>query len=153
MKLIVLQGPENSGKTTTLKKIYERLKCINAADSNYFEYVDSNLRDFNGVLEIDTNKICGVSCNKIVKVGIITQGDYVRKSNSIYNHLKKMLNEKCDITICACSEKKNSSINPIDKINSFVTDNKQKVDNPIIIHQRIVKYTVQDILIELLKLI
>ena len=43
MKLIVLYGPENSGKTTTLKIVYGKLKPF---DKNLqlprFEYLDKN---------------------------------------------------------------------------------------------------------------
>ena len=106
MKLIVLRGPENSGKTSTLEVVYERLKRISVAEP-YFEYVDV-LRDFNAVLEIDKNKFRKVTQSDnqtTIKVGIVTQGDYVKGVNSIYRHLEKMLYEKCNIVICACSVK------------------------------------------------
>ncbi|MDD6001582.1 MAG: hypothetical protein PUC50_05225 [Bacteroidales bacterium] len=42
MKLIVLYGPANSGKTTSLKKVYEVLKHINIRETNVFKYLDIN---------------------------------------------------------------------------------------------------------------
>lgn len=42
MKLIVLYGPANSGKTTSLKIVYEVLKHINLRETNVFKYLDIN---------------------------------------------------------------------------------------------------------------
>ena len=55
MKLIVLYGPENSGKTTTLKMVYEVLKQFNLFDSHFFKYYnrDREHTDFRDVLVID----------------------------------------------------------------------------------------------------
>lgn len=52
MKLIVLYGPEDSGKTTTLKMVYERLKKHNLLETNCFKYYDDDARhnDFRDVL-------------------------------------------------------------------------------------------------------
>ena len=36
MKLIVLYGEENSGKSITLKRVYERLKKENLLETNWF---------------------------------------------------------------------------------------------------------------------
>lgn len=146
MKLIVLHGPENSGKTSTLEVVYERLKRISVSEP-YFEYVDV-LRDFNAVLEIDKKKIRQLKCDLCspIRVGIVTQGDYVKGANSVYNHLEKMLKEKCDIVFCACSEKNTRKVQPKNKIVKFVDTNKSNVEDPIYKAQRIICYSVQDLL-------
>ena len=52
MKLIVLYGPENSGKTITLKIVYERLKKYNLLETHWFRYYDHDRAhlDFRDVL-------------------------------------------------------------------------------------------------------
>ena len=52
MKLIVLYGDGNSGKTITLKMVYERLKKYNLLDVNCFRYYDRECHhyDFRDVL-------------------------------------------------------------------------------------------------------
>ncbi|MBR4625306.1 MAG: hypothetical protein IKO56_07215 [Alphaproteobacteria bacterium] len=52
MKLIVLYGPKDSGKTTTLKVVYEKLKKKNVCETNWFAYYDSDRAhlDFRDVL-------------------------------------------------------------------------------------------------------
>jgi len=71
MKLIVLYGPENSGKTTTLKMVYDELKNVNALETNQFNYIDkepkvgtSSLKgvdvcrlDYRDILLIDKSKL------------------------------------------------------------------------------------------------
>ncbi|MBO7598173.1 MAG: hypothetical protein J6T70_14130 [Bacteroidales bacterium] len=59
MKLIVLQGPENSGKTTTLKIVYEQLKKWNLLETHCFKYYDSDggHRDFRDVLLVERQTI------------------------------------------------------------------------------------------------
>lgn len=58
MKLIVLKGEENSGKTITLKRVYERLKQYNVLESKIFKYYDSDHlhNDFRDVLVLDRTK-------------------------------------------------------------------------------------------------
>lgn len=54
MKLIVLYGPANSGKTTSLKKVYEVLKCLNYTETKEFKYLDLTFYlDFLDVLELN----------------------------------------------------------------------------------------------------
>ena len=138
MKLIVLRGKPGSGKTATLEIVYERLKriCIPRA-FNYFWYLDGIQRDFIDVLDIDKTRLGKEDCNSperdseaipvVVSVGIVTQGDYVKNINKINNHLEKMRQEKCDIVVCACSDKDNTKRNPIDNIEIFVEKNKGEV--------------------------
>ncbi|MBO7597906.1 MAG: hypothetical protein J6T70_12775 [Bacteroidales bacterium] len=58
MNLIVLKGEENSGKTITLKMVYERLKTFNLLDTHWFKYYDDDgaHRDFRDVLILNTSK-------------------------------------------------------------------------------------------------
>ncbi|MBP5502491.1 MAG: hypothetical protein J6Y24_06855 [Bacteroidales bacterium] len=51
-KLIVLYGEENSGKTITLKMVYQQLKKMNLLETYWFKYYDSDGRhnDFRDVL-------------------------------------------------------------------------------------------------------
>lgn len=54
MKLIVLYGPEKSGKTTTLKMVYDVLKKLNICEEKRFNYLDPNMfLDFRDVLIIE----------------------------------------------------------------------------------------------------
>lgn len=101
MKVIVLKGENDSGKTQTLKIVYVLLlkEGYKQADSNNFQYLDGN-GDFIDILEF-----------KGKKIGIVTQGDYSEGENSVKNHLKKLKdydhNCGCDIAICACTIGKN----------------------------------------------
>ncbi|MBR2887822.1 MAG: hypothetical protein IKB95_06315, partial [Bacteroidales bacterium] len=54
MKLIVLYGQKDSGKTTTLKMVYEVLKKQNTQEEKKFTYLDRHYyNDFRDVLVID----------------------------------------------------------------------------------------------------
>lgn len=130
MKLIVLYGPEDSGKTTTLEIVYERLKRINVQNTNMFCYLDDIQRDFIDVLVIDKTRLGDAGCNPTkrtstqqpepVKIGIVTQGDYVEGSNAIDDQLLFLLNENCEIAICPCSENGNTKTTPRKQIDDFV---------------------------------
>ncbi len=141
MKLIVLYGPENSGKTTTLEIVYERLKRISIPRAtNYFFYLDGIQRDFIDVLDIDKTRLGKEGYNsperdseiisEIVSVGIVTQGDYVVGTKTIEIHLERMYQEKCDIVVCACSDKGNEHTNPIDQIRYFMKNHKDVSQEP-----------------------
>lgn len=58
MKLIVLYGEENSGKSITLKRVYERLKKENLLETNCFKHYDSDHWhfDYRDVLILDKAK-------------------------------------------------------------------------------------------------
>lgn len=65
MELIVLYGPNNSGKTTSLKIVYEVLKSINIKETNVFRYVDRTwFLDFLDALELNPafTKTCIDKC-------------------------------------------------------------------------------------------
>ncbi|MBQ3691649.1 MAG: hypothetical protein II937_17515 [Bacteroidales bacterium] len=130
MKLIVLYGKPNTGKTTTLEIVYERLKRINVQNTNMFWYLDDIQRDFIDVLVIDKTRLGEKGSNssklnltqksKTVKIGIVTQGDYVTGNKSMNNHLQTLLDEDCFIAICPCSEKDNQETTPRNQIDDFV---------------------------------
>ena len=62
MKLIVLKGNPQTGKTTILKMVYEMLKKINVEETHCFKYYDSDhdYNDFRDVLVIDKEQILSV---------------------------------------------------------------------------------------------
>lgn len=93
MKIIALKGEENSGKTTTLKKVYELLmKAGGEQEPDCIKNLEGNPEDIRDVINFAGKKI-----------GIVTQGDYYKEEeNSIKKHLKWLdKDNKCDIVICA----------------------------------------------------
>ena len=94
MKVIALKGEENSGKTTTLKKVYELLKAKGGEiEPGSFKNLQGIPKDFLAILNLEGKKIV-----------IVTQGDYYKKGekNSVKEHLKWLDEDnKCDIVICA----------------------------------------------------
>ena len=91
MEIIALRGQDNTGKTTTLKIVFEKLKAQGFQPMNDFEE-DLENGDFLWVLEKDGRK-----------VGLVTQGDYAVKGYSVKNHLRKLESAGCDTAICACT--------------------------------------------------
>ena len=63
MKLIVLYGEEKSGKTTTLKMVYEKLKQFNQVETRWFKYCDSDREhnDFRDVLVINPKDVLKIT--------------------------------------------------------------------------------------------
>ena len=112
MKVIVLKGRDNSGKTTTLKKVYELLKAAcEEPETDYKVELEGN-DDFRDAINFAGKRI-----------GIVTQGDYgdeiekdykgvipseleKRPALSVRDHLKILKKKKCDIAICACTTEK-----------------------------------------------
>jgi len=81
MHIIILEGKDNSGKTTTLKIVYEYLKLLNANvedGPNFIE--DSDIGDFQAVLSFQ---------KKIV--AIFTKGD---KQKDCYNAINDYSTKK-----------------------------------------------------------
>lgn len=91
MEIIGLRGPSNTGKTTTLKIVFEKLKAQGFQPMKDLEE-DLGNGDFLWVLEKDGRK-----------VGLVTQGDYAIESNSVKKHLSKLESAGCDTAICACT--------------------------------------------------
>lgn len=93
MKVIALKGEKDSGKSTTLKEVYERLKADGGEPERYcFKDLKGNSKDLRDVINFAGKKI-----------GIVTQGDYYKEEeNSVKEHLKWLdKDNKCDIVICA----------------------------------------------------
>lgn len=89
MEIIALRGSDNSGKTTTLKIVFEKLK----EDGFQLKSEEDLLNgDFLCVLEKDGRK-----------VGLVTHGDYAGGGYSVKNHLSKLESAGCDTAICACT--------------------------------------------------
>ena len=91
MEIIALRGPQNSGKTTTLKMVYDKLLEQGFLQQDSASQELSN-GDFLAILENDGKQ-----------VGIVTQGDYARRECSVKNHLRTLENLGCDMAICACT--------------------------------------------------
>ena len=97
MEIIALRGPDNTGKTTTLKIVFEKLKAQGFQPMKDFEE-DLGYEDSLWVLEKDGRK-----------VGLVTQGDYAGKKYSVKNHLRKLESAGCETAICACTTGKSKS--------------------------------------------
>ena len=87
MKLIVLKGEPDAGKTVTINYVYNKLRGEGYIESSKNVFKDLENGDFLTVLEKEN-----------VKLGVISQGDY---PNSVESYLKKLENKKCSIVICA----------------------------------------------------
>lgn len=93
MKIIMLKGPNNSGKTMTLNLVYDEL--VNNRQAKIIEprtAISNN--DFSCLLEY-----------KGLKVAIFSMGDYVKDINSIWNAIKNYTNKSADVLIIANSNK------------------------------------------------
>lgn len=90
MKLIVLKGEPDAGKTVTINYVYNKLRGEGYIEPSRDVFKDLENGDFLTVLEKES-----------VKLGVVSQGDYAETENSVENHLKKLESEKCLITICA----------------------------------------------------
>lgn len=110
MKTIIsLSGYPNSGKTHILKMVYDHFKTYSSFGDISNEYVDDRNDDIRVVFEY-----------KNVKIGLVSQGDYVRGEGALKNHLVYLNDNNVDLIVCACSLKSNKSINPNDQLCSFV---------------------------------
>jgi len=91
MEIISLRGPQNSGKTTTLTIVHDKLLEQSSQNSNNcFKEISNG--DFRDVIEYNGRK-----------VGIVTQGDYPKGECSVKNHLEELKDLGCDVAICACT--------------------------------------------------
>jgi len=90
MKLIVLKGKPDAGKTVTINYVYNKLRGKGYIESSVDAFKDLENGDFLTVLEKEG-----------VKLGVVSQGDYAETENSVENHLKKLESKECLITICA----------------------------------------------------
>ncbi len=105
MKIIVLKGKEDSGKSSTLNLVYSLLLNRDATlYSNKFEFLKGQKSDFRAILQKNNKKI-----------GIVTQVDYSLKTkgnntdNALFDHIKWVKDLGCDIAVCAMSTEKADS--------------------------------------------
>ncbi|WP_430899374.1 MULTISPECIES: hypothetical protein [unclassified Paraflavitalea] len=93
MKVIALNGPENSGKSHTINIAYTLLLEMGYIQvTNKFENLGNpKYEDFTDILTKDN-----------IKLGIVAMGDYINGNSSLKNLLLNLEKEKCNIAICAC---------------------------------------------------
>lgn len=86
-KIIALYGVSNSGKTTTIKKVYELIRyfCIEEM-----------------VQEINKEIFCILTTINGTKIGIVSQGD---PSTGMDKKIEKFIEKNCSIIICATRTK------------------------------------------------
>lgn len=92
MIVIALKGIQNSGKTSSLKIVYDYL-VKNEWKSE---------PDAKRILEEED--IYDILTKGVFRIGFVTQGDYGGdKKNSVKQYLRAFDNKSCGVTICACS--------------------------------------------------
>jgi hypothetical protein len=88
MKIIMLTGESNKGKTAVLTFVHEILATDGAKPTCFKRAWDKYERDFSDVLEYREKKI-----------KIFTTGDELKKIKEVLNYTE------CDFLICACNNK------------------------------------------------
>jgi Cdc6-like AAA superfamily ATPase len=91
MKIIMLIGPRNCGKTTTIRKTYDELSNNHHAKVIQLKPYPT-LQDFDAVLELPNGK----------KIGFHSEGDLARSLIAAMNDYND--SGICDILVCACTE-------------------------------------------------
>lgn len=86
----MLYGPSESGKTTTINMVYEKLKNDSLSENVSPREVIED-RDFKAIIQYNGQK-----------VAFFSRGDYSREVNRIMTDYDK---QNCDVLICACNEK------------------------------------------------
>lgn len=102
MELIVLKGAPHVGKTATINYVYNEL--IKSGWKEVLPYEKISHGDFLAVLEKNE-----------IRLGIVSQGDYVKGTNSVRNHLNRLEKQSCSKVICAQTNSKPSLQKVIDK--------------------------------------
>ncbi|MCW3789485.1 EutP/PduV family microcompartment system protein [Plebeiibacterium sediminum] len=106
MRVLALYGESNIRKTSSLLLLYKRLLTNGYVQvKDHYRYISNG--DIFDVLEKEGNLI-----------GIITQGDYVKGSNSVKNHLKNLKIAGCQKAIYAASQTSNK-IQPLDQVKCY----------------------------------
>lgn len=98
MDVIALMGKSNIGKTHTLNILYSLL-LENGYTQVLDHFQDHSNNDFLDILEKDG-----------VRIGIATQGDYIRE---LPKHLSYLRNNGCIKAVCACTTDKEGTINAV----------------------------------------
>lgn len=90
MDIIVLTGNSNTGKTTTLNLLFEKMSNLNNVEILKKNEIEGN-NDFSAILK------CGPK-----KIGIISYGDYIDDFIKVFDSFEK---EQLDILICSSRNK------------------------------------------------
>lgn len=112
MKIIVLNGKANCGKTSALKKLYEKLVANKLFSQIYFQR--EGLYDLSAIFEYDVKKI-----------GITTLGD---GETELKNAFDIFIKENCDLVVCASRSRdtKNGAVRYIKSLNADLIWYKKK---------------------------
>ena len=104
MKIIVLNGKANCGKTSVLKKLYAKLVANSIFRQTHFQ--QEGLYDLSAMFEYG-----------IKKVGITTLGD---GETELKNAFDVFIKEHCDLVVCACRSRdtKNGAVRYIKSLNA-----------------------------------
>ena len=89
MKLIVLKGEPNVGKTVTINYVYNKLRGQGYIEPSIDVFKDLENGDFLMVLKKES-----------IKLGVVSQGDYAIGECSVKNHLEDLEKQNCSIVIC-----------------------------------------------------
>ena len=102
MKIIVLYGKANCGKTSVLKKLYAKLVASSIFRQIYFQ--QEGLYDLSAIFKCDVKKI-----------GITTLGD---GETELQNAFNLFIKENCDLVVCASRSRdtKNGAVRYIKSI-------------------------------------
>jgi hypothetical protein len=102
MKIIVIKGKSNCGKTAALHLVYEKIILVNGGKGTDFKHVGAvNQRDFSDVLPY-----------KGKKIAFFTMGDFEK---DLMDAIKKYTAEHCDILVCACNDEHFGIFNQMNK--------------------------------------
>lgn len=106
MKIIILHGKGNCGKTTVLKKLYAKLVADNRFTQSYFR--KENAFDMSAIFEYQDKK-----------VGITTFGD---GENELKNPFEVFIKEGCELVVCASRSRdtKNGAVRYIKSLGAFL---------------------------------
>lgn len=89
MKLIVLKGEPDAGKTVTINYVYNKLRGQGYIEPSIDVFEDLENGDFLTVLKRES-----------IKLGIVSQGDFAKGEWSVKNHLENLEKQNCSIVIC-----------------------------------------------------
>lgn len=106
MRVIILSGPDHCGKTSSLKKLFDRIKENHGVEVLRKDTVDKWEKDF-------VYKVRYADGKTLV---IATQGDY---KNLLKKYCEKF--KDCDILLCACNQKfmRCRKDNPFDRVTDY----------------------------------
>jgi len=104
MRIIVLQGMPNTGKTRTLNLVYDMLVPNGAGVSTNRQPLGGDPNDFSDIVIRGTQRIA-----------FYTMGDYsTHLANAIYDYDR----QKCDVLVCALSTN-NAKVRANNALNQF----------------------------------